>query len=374
MRAWQLVGGAMLVVASGAIAASTSVTLEVADVVPMPITGTFDGKGQTDGMLARVNSLRQEPAGAPSGASRLFLNDLNGPLYILDKASKAFSTYLDFNGRDGHTGLFHKLSFDTGFAGGFVSFQFDPDYVRNGRFYSVHIEDPALPGSNLPDNARVRGLSVGGYAVTEPVATPGETQREGVLIEWTDSNIANATFEGSARELLRIPLNTRIHPLGDLSFNPVGAPRRRRLAGALHRQRRRRIGRVAPEHPHEPAAARYARRENPAHRARSERASIDDARERERTLSHSQRQSVCRAGRRATGDLGARSTQSASPELGDRSRRRAQQPADRELHRLAHLGKPSTSSTRARTTAIPCAKATKSCRPTTKRRRCRPTT
>ena len=57
------------VVASGAIAASTSVTLEVADVVPMPITGTFDGKGQTDGMLARVNSLRQEPAGAPAGAS-----------------------------------------------------------------------------------------------------------------------------------------------------------------------------------------------------------------------------------------------------------------------------------------------------------------
>ena len=108
----------MLVVASGAIAASTSVTLEVADVVPMPITGTFDGKGQTDGMLARVNSLRQEPAGAPAGASRLFLNDLNGPLYILDKANQTFSTYLDFNGRDGHTGLFHKLSFDTGFAGG----------------------------------------------------------------------------------------------------------------------------------------------------------------------------------------------------------------------------------------------------------------
>ena len=56
------------------------------------------------------------------------------------------------------------------------------------------------------------GLSVTGYAVTPPVTTPGETQREGVLIEWTDTNIANATFEGSARELMRIPLNTRIHP------------------------------------------------------------------------------------------------------------------------------------------------------------------
>jgi hypothetical protein len=41
------------------------------------------------------------------------------------------------------------------------------------------------------------------------------------LIEWTDTNIANTRFEGSARELLRISLNTRIHPLGDLSFNPA---------------------------------------------------------------------------------------------------------------------------------------------------------
>ena len=45
-----------------------------------------------------------------------------------------------------------------------------------------------------------------------------------MLIEWTDSNIANTTFEGRARELLRIPLNSRIHPLGDVSFNPAARP------------------------------------------------------------------------------------------------------------------------------------------------------
>ena len=32
---------------------------------------------------------------------------------------------------------------------------------------------------------------------------------------------ANTTFEGRARELLRIPLNSRIHPIGDISFNPA---------------------------------------------------------------------------------------------------------------------------------------------------------
>jgi Glucose / Sorbosone dehydrogenase len=217
VRARHIVGGAIVLTACAAAAASTSVTLELVDYAAFPITGLVDGKGQTDGMLARINSLREEPG----GAARLFVNDLNGPLYIVDKSTKAFTIYLDFNGRDGHTGIFHKLSYDTGFAGGLVSFQFDPDYARNGRFYTVHIEDPALPGSNLPDNSHLASLNVGGYATTPPIATPGDTQREAVLVEWTDTNIGNATFEGTARELLRVSLNTRILPLGDLSFNPA---------------------------------------------------------------------------------------------------------------------------------------------------------
>jgi hypothetical protein len=199
---------------------SPSVTLEIRDYAAMPITGLVDGKGQTDGLLARVNSLHEEPG----GAARLFINDLNGPLYVVDKATRTFTTYLDFNGRDGRTGLFHKLSFDSGFAGGLVSFEFDPDYARNGRFYTVHIEDPALPGSVLPDNAKHPGLLVQGYSTTSPIPTPGAVQREAVLIEWADANVSNATFEGTAREVMRVALNTRIHPLGGLAFNPAARP------------------------------------------------------------------------------------------------------------------------------------------------------
>ena len=221
MKPWQAGAlAALLSVWIGA-AASPSVTIEVADYATLPITGLLDGKGQTDGMLARVNSLRQEPGNVPGGASRLFVNDLNGPLYILDRTSTTFTTYLDFNGREGHTGLFRKLSYEIGYAGGFVSLQFDPEYARNGKFYTVHLEDPSLPGSNLPDNAHLPGLAVAGYTVTRAETTPGDSTREGVLIEWTDTKIANTTFEGSARELLRVSLNTRIHPLGDLSFNPT---------------------------------------------------------------------------------------------------------------------------------------------------------
>jgi len=192
-------------------------TLDLRDFVEMPITGKLDGTGQTDGMLARVNSFREEPG----GSGRVFVHDLNGPLYILDQKTKALTTYLDFNGRSGRAGLFKKLAWEGGFANGLVTFQFDPEYFANGRFYTVHIEEPAVAAAATPDNTRFPAFSIAGYAVTAPIATPGPITREGVLIEWTDTNRSNLTFEGSARELLRLQLNTRIHPLADVVFNPA---------------------------------------------------------------------------------------------------------------------------------------------------------
>jgi hypothetical protein len=69
-------------------------TLTIEDYVVMPMTGLVDGKGSNELLLARVNTLREEAG----GANRLFISDLNGPLYILDKATKQFTVYLDFNG------------------------------------------------------------------------------------------------------------------------------------------------------------------------------------------------------------------------------------------------------------------------------------
>jgi hypothetical protein len=197
------------------------ITLEVKDYATLPITGVLDGKGQTNGLLARINFLREEPGG---GRGRFFVNDLYGPLYILDKASRKLTTYLDFNGREGYTGIFHKLSYETGWANGFVNFIFDPDYGRNGKFYTIHVEDPALPGSALPDNTAFPGFKTSGYTVTEAIRTPGPIERESVLIEWTDTNPSNSTFEGTAREIMRVQLNNRIHPMGDFVFNPEAHP------------------------------------------------------------------------------------------------------------------------------------------------------
>jgi hypothetical protein len=194
--------------------------IDITDFATLPVTGSYTGGTGNPGSLARVNFMRPEPG----TSGRIFVNDLNGPLYILDPATRAFTTYLDFNGRDQAPGLFDRFTFAGGFANGLITFQFDPDYLHNGRFYTIHLEEPEVAGSAVPDKTSVPGLDLTGYTPTTPVTTPGPIQREAVLIEWTDTNIADAVFEGTAREILRIQLNTRIHPTGDLIFNPTAKP------------------------------------------------------------------------------------------------------------------------------------------------------
>ena len=185
----------------------------------MPITGDPAGEN-TRAELARVNFLRDEP-----GGRRFFVNDLNGPLYILDKQTKTFATYLDFNGLAGRPGLFQKFTFERNFATGLINVLFDPDYARNGVFYTIHMEDPTTAAPAEPKAGVVPGLDLSGYRTTPAIVTPTAPgvpiTREAVMIEWTDRNIANATFEGTARELLRLQLTSPIHPLGEMTFNPT---------------------------------------------------------------------------------------------------------------------------------------------------------
>ena len=69
--------------------ASAQLTLQIKDYLTMPMTGLVDGKVGNSVLLSRVNSIKEEPGGAP----RLFIVDQNGPLYILDKATKKLTTY-----------------------------------------------------------------------------------------------------------------------------------------------------------------------------------------------------------------------------------------------------------------------------------------
>jgi glucose/sorbosone dehydrogenase len=196
--------------------ASAQMILDVADYAAAPMTGKFGGTGNASA-LARLNFIRPEPR--PQG--RLFVNDLNGPLYILDPSTRTFTKYLDLNGRSGAPGIFKRFSYAIDLGNGFVTFQFDPDYQRNGRFYTIHIEEQDVADTAMPDNASVPGWRLDGYETTSAITVPGGSEREVVLIEWIDTNPSNLTFEGRAREVLRMQINTHLHPPTDLIFDPT---------------------------------------------------------------------------------------------------------------------------------------------------------
>ncbi len=176
--------------------------------------GTIDHKAQ----LGRVTSLRSEPANAPLANSRFFVDDQSSTVYILDKATKKFTPYLNF------AEIFPKFVSDIGNTAGIVSFAFDPAYAKNGKFYTVHTEKPDMDGSASATNARLSALDLKGYSTTPAVNPPaGPAHLESVLVEWTDTNIRNSTFEGTTREILRTGYD-RNHPMADLVFNPTARP------------------------------------------------------------------------------------------------------------------------------------------------------
>lgn len=198
---------------TGIALAAQSLTFELHDYLTMPDPGKRDPKSQNSSSYSRVSTLREEPG---PDRDRYFISDISGPIYILDKKTKQLTTYLNINGKPGHNGYFRRLMFEIGFNSGLISFQFDPDYRRNGRFYTIHLEDPAVSAPVAPD--------LKGYEPSAAIPTPGDVLRESVIVEWTDTNTSNNVFEGTARELMRIKYNTHIHPVGDLIFNPTARP------------------------------------------------------------------------------------------------------------------------------------------------------
>ena len=110
-----------------------------------------------------------------------------------------------------------------------MNFVFDPDYARNGIFYTLHMETFTTPGeSATPKTGVVAGLDLAGYTTTPALQTPSVPDprfaREMVIVEWTDRQIGNTTFEGTAREVLRVQLPGLFHPLNEIIFNPSARP------------------------------------------------------------------------------------------------------------------------------------------------------
>ncbi len=175
---------------------------------------SVDFKGQ----LGRVTSMRSEPSNAPLAASRFFVNDQSGTLYILDKNSKQFTAYLNF------PQIFPKFVSDTGNTAGIVSIAFDPGTRRTASSTPCTSRNPTWKDPQPRPMLDFSSLNLTGYAITPAVNPPaGPANLESVLVEWTDTNIRNASFEGTARELLRVGFD-RNHPMADMVFNPLARP------------------------------------------------------------------------------------------------------------------------------------------------------
>jgi glucose/arabinose dehydrogenase len=190
--AWALVVAALVAVSGGSAGAGTltgpivndGVTAEVADLAVIPASAPSRP-------LARINVLRE----VPDGSGRLFVNDLNGPFYVIDGA--VITTYMDFSL------LFPNFKSSPGLASGFVSFAFHPEFATNGRFYTVHSEDEGAVAPNLGS----------------PVSTT--VDQHSVLTEWTATVPSANTFAGASRELIRVASPHRFHNMGEIAFDPT---------------------------------------------------------------------------------------------------------------------------------------------------------
>lgn len=150
---------------------------------------------------ARMMLMVDEP-----GTSRLFVNDMTGPLYRVNYDGSGLALYVDIN--DPRWGVGVQSD---GRERGVQSFAFHPDFGRRGapgygRFYTYSdVRDTNPPADFRP---------VGG----------GNTH-DTVLHEWVARNPAANTYDGAPpRELMRFEQPFPNHNAGHLAFHSLSRP------------------------------------------------------------------------------------------------------------------------------------------------------
>ncbi|WP_188187334.1 PQQ-dependent sugar dehydrogenase [Nonomuraea sp. SYSU D8015] len=144
---------------------------------------------------ARINYLGE----LPDGSGRLYVNDLNGKLYLLGKSGGQPREYLDV----GATFAPDFIS-GRGLGSGFGFAAFHPDFARNGKFYTVHTEWGDALTTKTPDLPPQPGVRF-----------------HGVITEWTATDPRAGTFSGTRREMLRLGFSGQIHGIQQIDFNPT---------------------------------------------------------------------------------------------------------------------------------------------------------
>ena len=178
--------------------AAGQIVVKLQDWATAPQTFNSGSSSQTATQIARINFMRSDPV----DSSKYVVNDLNGPIYTLDKTTKQFSQYINL------ANVFPNFDSSPGFAAGTVTIQFDPGFT-----------DPSSPG-------------YGEFYTTHTETISGGTGfRLGVLTQWkvpgdplVNFGNPNPAVAPTHREMLEQQYQGNVHPIGDIIFNPTATP------------------------------------------------------------------------------------------------------------------------------------------------------
>ena len=147
---------------------------------------------------AQINFLHH----ASDGTGRVFVNDMNGRIYVVKDDKLLQEPFLDMQ-------VARKKAFTNKRPPeqGLSTFAFHPDFAKPGKpgFGKVYTSSTETPDSGIAD-----------------FASPGPSvEHHNVLAEWAvDARNANRIDPASRREVLRIAHPLRDHVMGQLAFNP----------------------------------------------------------------------------------------------------------------------------------------------------------
>jgi len=149
---------------------------------------------------ARMNLMTTDPSG------RLFVNDQDGGIYLIDRATRNVTEYVNLS----NDVLYPSLDLISAGEPGFQSFAFHPDFATVGtggfgKFYTIH---SSLNTDPTPD--------------FDP---GGGTSFHSVLLEWNTSDPSAESFVAADpanpfREVIRFDQPFSNHNTGQLAFNP----------------------------------------------------------------------------------------------------------------------------------------------------------
>jgi mono/diheme cytochrome c family protein len=158
-------------------------------VVEMEVLTTIP-PSSNEQQLTRIAKLDVHPI-----LKKILVMDLRGKLYQLTGGTP--EVFMDM------VKLKPNFIHQPGLATGFGSFAFHPEFSKNGLLYTSHTEPPASAKAdfNFDDSIKVT--------------------LQWVLTEWKTNEPRTSPFSGKSRELFRIDMESQIHGMQEMVFNPL---------------------------------------------------------------------------------------------------------------------------------------------------------